>query len=1284
MSNAMRGVSERLLPYVPRLVVDWLRDSPTAAHRRIEGSLAFCDVSGFTALTERLAAAGGRAGAEEMGGILNQVFTELLVGAYDQGAALLKYGGDAVLLLFHGPDHALRACRATWSMQSAIARVGRLRTSVGASQLRMSVGVHTGPLDFFLAGSSHRELVVTGPAATCTAQLEAAADAGEILLSRETAEQLSPACLGEVKQGGFLLAAPPGVSHFATFPLGELPDLTVALPPPVVEHVVGGFTGSEHRVVSPGFLQLRGLDQLLAAEGAEAVARELNTVIDGVVEACERHGITFIGTDIAPDGAKAIVVGGAPRAVDDAESRVVLALREALGVSTRLRLRAGAACGRVFAGDYGPPYRRTYSGIGDAVNLAARVMGKAEDGVVLATDALLSAARTPFVTAPLEPFYVKGKGQPVAASAVLAIAERADVGDDTLPFVGREAELGVLVDAAPAAVGGAGRCVELVGAAGAGRTRLLAEAFRDLPQLAVTAVGCDAYAAVTPYAVLRRLLVALLGGGALGDLDNALDRAPDLQPWRPLLGALLGIDVPLTAEVAALDERFRAQRLRDVIVELLVAILDRPTAIVIDDAHLADSGSTAVLTAIAAAAAHRPWLVVLSRRAPNESTAVDSFLSEPLWLAPLSDADLREALLAATDHQSLAEQRIDEVVARAAGNPLYACELLAALRDGDDSSELPDGLESLVAAQIETLPPGARRLLRLAAVCGMVADRQLVTLALGKATAKHPPSDWRALRRFVDVEGEALRFRQVVVRDAAYAGLSFAERRELHARIGAALARDTRGGVVDDDRLALLSFHFHSAGRAGDALHWSEAAGDRASARYATQEAARFYERAVEAGRRLRPRPAERLSRLVLAASQAWFVLGELERSSGVLALLPTQLPPELRADGLLREIKLRLRTGEYSRGLRRLTSLERLCPLLSTSRSGAVLAEVWAQRAFVRHMQGREREAAHWARKAVSIAESSTDGGADARRSLALGYQILDWALVALGEPADERLLDRALAIYEELGELPPQAKILNHMGIGAYYRGEWHRALDCYGRAREVFEQTGDSWFSSIVAGNIAEIYVEQGRLDEATAPTRLALRAANAAGARSFVALWSAQLGRIALRQGRTDEGMELLQEAHDIYAADGEIASTLVVQAQIASALSLAGRSSDAIAAARTALEQLGHVPGAAEAEPLLHRARGFALLDLGLPEEAVAAFRESLAAARKRTARRDIAMALDALVGHADARPEQVREWTAERDQLMSSLGIELLGVRAQPLRLVVPQQAGSGEDVLAG
>ena len=122
MSVSRTSPSELLRPYLPRLVVDWLRTAPAALLREVAGTLAFVDISGFTKMSEQLAR-NGKAGAEELADILDDTFAGLLAVAYADGAGLVKWGGDAVLLLFDGPGHEARACRACLGMQSA--RSGR-------------------------------------------------------------------------------------------------------------------------------------------------------------------------------------------------------------------------------------------------------------------------------------------------------------------------------------------------------------------------------------------------------------------------------------------------------------------------------------------------------------------------------------------------------------------------------------------------------------------------------------------------------------------------------------------------------------------------------------------------------------------------------------------------------------------------------------------------------------------------------------------------------------------------------------------------------------------------------------------------------------------------------------------------------------------------------------------------------------------------------------------------------------------------------------------------------
>ena len=188
-------VTTDLVSFVPRLTLEWLRNSPELRFLEIEGSLAFIDISGFTAMSEKLSSL-GKAGAEEVTDVMNATFAALLDVAYAEGGGLLKFGGDALLLLYDGEHHARRAARAAFEMRRTLRAIGRPRTSAGAITLRMHAGIHSDTFQFFLVGESHRELLVTGPAATRTVEMEAASEAGEILLSPEAAALLDADSLG--------------------------------------------------------------------------------------------------------------------------------------------------------------------------------------------------------------------------------------------------------------------------------------------------------------------------------------------------------------------------------------------------------------------------------------------------------------------------------------------------------------------------------------------------------------------------------------------------------------------------------------------------------------------------------------------------------------------------------------------------------------------------------------------------------------------------------------------------------------------------------------------------------------------------------------------------------------------------------------------------------------------------------------------------------------------------------------------------------------------------------
>ena len=178
--------------------------------------MVFGDISGFTKMSERLARH-GKVGAEEVADAIDGCFEELLAVAYRCGGSLIKFGGDAVLLLFTGDNHATRAAHATVAMRARLRQVGRINTSAGRVVLRISMGVHSGTFHLALVGGSHRELIAVGPGVTAAVQAEEMAAAGEIVMTVATSEQLAPSCRGPARTAGFLVRRPSG----------DVPDLAI-------------------------------------------------------------------------------------------------------------------------------------------------------------------------------------------------------------------------------------------------------------------------------------------------------------------------------------------------------------------------------------------------------------------------------------------------------------------------------------------------------------------------------------------------------------------------------------------------------------------------------------------------------------------------------------------------------------------------------------------------------------------------------------------------------------------------------------------------------------------------------------------------------------------------------------------------------------------------------------------------------------------------------------------------------------------------------------------------
>lgn len=1178
-----------LAPYVPRaLAGDGRALRPD--HWPRDGTMVLADVSGFTRLTEKLSRQ-GKIGAEQIVGAISSVFTRLLEASTD-GGDVLKFSGDAMVLFFDGADHPQRACHTAVTMRRALREVGGIDVSGRRIRLRMSVGIHTGRFHFFLCGDDHLELFVLGSDASVTVALEAAAGADEVRVSAATAARLRGAAVAPVAGPGVRLRNLPRLAPAALPASSVREGLDRLIAPPLRGRLADG--EHEHRRATVAFAHFGEVDGLLRDRGADAVFERVQALTTATMVALDEHDVLLTATDIGSDGGVFMLTAGAPDATGDDEVRMLRVARRMVDLDCGLPVRVGVHSGGVFVGPVGAPFRQTYSTMGAATNLAARVMRRAAWGEVLATAAVTDRVRGRFALQPIEPFAARGVAHPVSAARVCD--ERgeatATAPDASLPLIGRADELDVVVGAVTRP---AGAVLELVGAAGVGKSRLIEEARARAGDVEWIEVHCDPYARAAAYLSARLLLRRVLGIPRAAPPEDAGVRlaaivtrhAPHLAPWLPLLAAPVGAEVATTAEASDVAGRYRRSRTHTLVGDLVAALPARPAVVVLEDAHEMDDASAELIAAVLdRVVGARPWTVLVARGPGTDGLHhARGYRAVELHLAPLDTASSLHLAQALAERTPLPAHLLPQLVAHADGNPLFLSELVAAQATAPD--ELPRSIEAILAARVDALAPGDRRMLRQLSVLGDRFTDRLVTSVFGPGAV--PPEQMARLDRFVAIEDDRYRFRNALVRQVAYEGLSFTLRRRLHGRVADALAGST------DLRAAQLPVHLTRAERWEEAWSASLRAADEARETGANAVAAELYEMGLAAARRL-DLPAAEVARAARNAGEAWEQAGVFARALEAYTTAAGRTPDPIdRLVLLLRRARVHEGAGRYAAALRTcsrvLSELRALPPDPPRRR-----CEAWAQIGYatVRLAQGRLRECVDRAERAVDAA-----GTADTE-ALAEAYRLLGTAHAQIGDHAAAgRYRDLALPLFAAVGDLAAQGTVLRDLGADAQRAGRVEEALWLYQRSHEAWTRAGNVVHAASATNAIGEVMLTLERLDDARARFAEALRLWRGARAPEGVAVATRNLGRVALAAGDTGSALALFTDALDVVTAGGLDALVVSVRLPLAEALLGSGRYVEAWEVATSALEAGPEPADAATA----YRIRGRALAATHSPQRA---------------------------------------------------------------------------------
>ena len=637
------------------------------------------------------------------------------------------------------------------------------------------------------------------------------------------------------------------------------------------EHAARG----DRRVVTALFADLVDYVRMLAELDAEEVKQRVDAALAAMDGAVVRFGGTrekFIGDAI-------FAVFGFPQAHDDDALRAglcALAIRAAMAdlagpEEEPLAVRIGIATGEVVAAPRQVPGPSEVSLTGPAVVIAARMQGLAGPGEILIDEVTLRASRGRLVADSRGTRILRGHPGEIPVFAL-----RADLGlQRATPqggrLVGREherARLRALIDATRST--GIGRVAVVVGDAGIGKSRLLADLETDARNAGFrwTVVENESYATGEPYRFARAFAQAIADEQETdsGTYARRLLFTDDISPdqTRRLAGAIAAI--AREAAFSGWEEEApfaptKPEEVREGVLETSLRYTRRlaetlgPRIVVIDDLQWADHSSLPIIQLLADTAPSVPFVFLFGSRSGPLPTWLDRDGVERIVLGGLDRTEVG-ALAAAVTGASLRDEDTRLVHERTAGNPLFVNETIRALledgrleildgrarfQDDHGFGPLPVTLRALLGARIDALPEAARDVIRVASVIGVTFERPVVEELIDRRL--RAPILKRLLDSALIVATDntnSWRFAHDLIRDVAYAGLLTGVRRSLHARLADLYETDAAAGIGG------AAIHRAAAGDTRRALPMLEESAERALAVGATAEAAGFWRMAAD------------------------------------------------------------------------------------------------------------------------------------------------------------------------------------------------------------------------------------------------------------------------------------------------------------------------------------------------------------------------------------------------------------------------------------------------------
>jgi class 3 adenylate cyclase/tetratricopeptide (TPR) repeat protein len=646
----------------------------------------------------------------------------------------------------------------------------------------------------------------------------------------------------------------------------------------------------ERKQITVLFADIKGSTSLIEELDPEEAELRLRPALDAMINAVHRYEGTI--NRVQGDGIMALF--GAPLAHEDNAVRAAYAALDMqkdvrAACDADIAIRVGLHAGEVLVRAIHNDLSVDYDAVGSTVHLAARMEQMAPPGAIYCTANAMRLA-TGFVNAqPLGQVSVKGIRQPIDLFQIVGHTSARTRWEVTAargltPFVGRKSEIAELERAGQAAAAGDGRLVVIKGQPGTGKSRLVHE-FLQFPQLSgwtVLKAAATAYRRGTPYLAISNLLRSwceipeqVSPAEASRRLHDALAALPGGASIDfPALQSLL--DVPVEeADWPSHDPVVRRERMRSAVKNLLYRCAEnQPLLLWFEDIQWTDAETRSVVEGLIEGIEARRLLVILTCRPEYEPKWASKNFLTAIQLDPLEtdSADkLVRALLGGAD-----EELCTLIVERTEGTPLFIEETIRTLVEGGAirmrsgayeltrqirEIRIPETVQSVIAARIDSLSPKRKTLLQIASVIGSDIPIMLLreVVDLSEAELQKLLAELKAAQFLYETPNpiySQLKFRHGLVHEVAYGSLVSTKRQMLHSRVLRAMESQFRENTLDV--IESLAHHALNAALWHEAATYLCEAGDKAVEFSAYQAAGASFDSALQALAHL-PQARERI-----------------------------------------------------------------------------------------------------------------------------------------------------------------------------------------------------------------------------------------------------------------------------------------------------------------------------------------------------------------------------------------------------------------------------------------